>query len=111
MGCEFAIAHSVPIARFDLFICLWTKRWRFSLCTRFSSSDCFLDGAIPEGVHPRAHALANLKPQAITASAGDMVIWHQALPHCATPNYGTSPRMVQYLSYISEAHVEAKEWV
>ena len=66
---------------------------------------------ITEGVHPREHALANLKPQAITASAGDMVIWHQALPHCATPNYGTSPRMVQYLSYISEAHVEAKEWV
>ena len=66
---------------------------------------------IPEGVHPRAHALATLQPKAISATAGDMVIWHQALPHCATPNFGTSPRMVQYLSYISESHVEAKEWV
>jgi ectoine hydroxylase-related dioxygenase (phytanoyl-CoA dioxygenase family) len=66
---------------------------------------------VPEDVHPRAHALETLKPQAITASAGDMVIWHQALPHCATPNYGTSPRMVQYLSYISETYEEAKVWI
>lgn len=66
---------------------------------------------VPEGVHPRAHALATLQPQAITASAGDMVIWHQALPHCATPNHGASPRMVQYLSYISETYEEAKEWI
>lgn len=66
---------------------------------------------VPEGVHPRAYALATLQPKAITASAGDMVIWHQALPHCATPNYGTSPRMVQYLSYISETYQEAKEWI
>lgn len=66
---------------------------------------------VPEGIHPRTHALATLQPQAITASAGDMVIWHQALPHCATPNYGTSPRMVQYLSYISEKYEESKEWI
>lgn len=66
---------------------------------------------VPEDVHPRAHALATLQPKAITASAGDMVIWHQALPHCATPNYGTSPRMVQYLSYISETYQETKEWI
>jgi hypothetical protein len=66
---------------------------------------------VPEGVHPRAHALETLIPQVITASAGDMIIWHQALPHCATPNYGTSPRMVQYLSYISETYEEAKEWI
>lgn len=66
---------------------------------------------VPEGVHPRAHALETLKPQAIKALAGDMIIWHQALPHCATPNYGTSPRMVQYLSYISETYEEAKVWI
>lgn len=66
---------------------------------------------VPEGVHPRAYALATLQPKAITASAGDMVIWHQALPHCATPNYGTLPRMVQYLSYISETYQEANEWI
>jgi hypothetical protein len=66
---------------------------------------------VPEGIHPRTHALATLQPQAITASAGDMIIWHQALPHCATPNHGSSPRMVQYLSYIDENHLEAKEWI
>ncbi|MBC5834486.1 phytanoyl-CoA dioxygenase family protein [Flavobacterium sp. F372] len=66
---------------------------------------------VPEGVHPRAHALETLVPQAIKAYAGDMVIWQQALPHCATPNYGTSPRMVQYLSYISETYEEAKVWI
>ena len=66
---------------------------------------------VPDSVHPRAYALETLQPQAIPASAGDIIIWHQALPHCATPNYGSSPRMVQYLSYISETYEEAKEWI
>jgi phytanoyl-CoA dioxygenase PhyH len=33
----------------------------------------------------------------IPGAAGDMVIWHQALPHGATPNRGERPRIVQYL--------------
>lgn len=66
---------------------------------------------IPSNVSARDYALKTLKPKPIIAKAGDMVIWHQALPHCATPNYGKVPRMVQYLSYFGEGYKEAKEWI
>lgn len=54
---------------------------------------------LPEGVNPRAAALEDLKSVPIPGNAGDLVIWHQALPHCATANKGTTPRMVQYITY------------
>src|ERR1700722_17616810 len=40
---------------------------------------------------PRIH-------KAFAQGAGDLVIWHQALPHSASPNRGTRPRMVQYVN-------------
>ena len=54
---------------------------------------------LPEGVNPRDIAMKELTPVAVPGNAGDMVIWHQALPHCATPNNGVTPRMVQYITY------------
>ncbi|PTA48523.1 phytanoyl-CoA dioxygenase [Shewanella morhuae] len=36
--------------------------------------------------------------KAIAANAGDLIIWHHALPHGASPNRGTLPRMVQYIN-------------
>ncbi|MDG5901149.1 phytanoyl-CoA dioxygenase [Shewanella xiamenensis] len=38
-----------------------------------------------------------IKP--IAASAGDLIIWHHALPHGPTPNRGVLPRMVQYINF------------
>ncbi|MGI2142195.1 phytanoyl-CoA dioxygenase family protein [Shewanella baltica] len=38
-----------------------------------------------------------IKP--IAANAGDLIIWHHALPHGASPNRGTLPRMVQYINF------------
>ncbi|MEN9865924.1 MAG: hypothetical protein RL748_1514 [Pseudomonadota bacterium] len=58
----------------------------------------------------RAIAAQTLKPQPVPGKAGDFVIWHQALPHCATPNRGKQPRMVQYLSYIPMNDVVQSEW-
>lgn len=66
---------------------------------------------IPKGVDIRKYAQETLKPIAITGKAGDMVIWNQALPHCATPNYGIAPRMVQYLTYFSENYIEPTVWI
>ncbi len=67
--------------------------------------------SLPEGADPRESALRSLKATPVPANAGDFIIWHQALPHCATPNYGKSPRMVQYLTYLPEADEERKEWI
>ena len=57
--------------------------------------DSWLD-SLPEGVDPRAQALPDgVVP--ITGRAGDLVIWHHALPHGSSPNRARLPRIVQYL--------------
>ncbi|MBN8641354.1 MAG: phytanoyl-CoA dioxygenase family protein [Flavobacteriales bacterium] len=66
---------------------------------------------LPENVNPREYALQTLKPIPIAGEAGDMVIWHQALPHCATANYGKIPRMVQYLTYFPNEYKESEIWI
>jgi len=67
--------------------------------------------SLPPGAEPRALAPQVLKPLPVPGDAGDFVIWHQALPHCATPNHGPTPRMVQYLTYVPEAPEEQRAWV
>jgi ectoine hydroxylase-related dioxygenase (phytanoyl-CoA dioxygenase family) len=66
---------------------------------------------LPENVNPREYALQTLKPIPIVGEAGDMVIWHQALPHCATANYGKTPRMVQYMTYFPNEYTESEIWI
>lgn len=66
--------------------------------------------SLPANVNPREEAPKTLKPTAVTGNAGDFVIWHQALPHCATPNHGVLPRMVQYLTYLPEKYELREEW-
>jgi hypothetical protein len=65
---------------------------------------------VPEGINPREYATETLKPIAVTANAGDFVIWHQALPHCATPNKSSLPRIVQYLTYFPLHLEEQTVW-
>ena len=66
---------------------------------------------VPPGHNPREWAPQQLRPVAVPGQAGDFIIWHQALPHCATPNLGDLPRMVQYLSYHADDGVDQEEWV
>jgi Phytanoyl-CoA dioxygenase (PhyH) len=67
--------------------------------------------ALPPGANPREQDLYSLETRAIGGRIGDLVIWHQALPHGASPNRGTRPRMVQYINMFP-THVEVqKEWI
>ena len=59
--------------------------------------DAFLD-ALPSGADPQKEDLLSLGPKPIEANAGDLVIWHHALPHGATANTGTQPRIVHYIN-------------
>ncbi|MEO8515335.1 MAG: phytanoyl-CoA dioxygenase family protein [Flavobacterium sp.] len=61
--------------------------------------------------NPREIAIEKLNPIAITGNAGDFIIWHKALPHCASPNRGELPRMVQYLTYLPDHYKETSEWI
>lgn len=66
---------------------------------------------LPLGTNARGLAPTVLKPVAVPGKAGDMVIWNQALPHCATPNKGLKPRMVQYITYFPNNYAEEKIWI
>lgn len=53
---------------------------------------------VPVGENPRNVAQKELHATPIPGEAGDLVIWHHALPHAATPNRGSFPRVVQYMT-------------
>lgn len=52
--------------------------------------------------HPASHdsrgsGLPQELSTPIAGSAGDLIIWHHALPHGSCPNWASKPRVVQYL--------------
>jgi len=53
--------------------------------------------SLPAGADPRQQNMHALGPRALGANAGDLIIWHQALPHGASPNRASVPRLVQYI--------------
>ena len=54
--------------------------------------------SLPPGADPRSQNIHALGSQPIGGRAGDLIIWHQALPHGSRPNRGTQPRMVLYIN-------------
>ncbi|CAA9195243.1 hypothetical protein FLA105534_00541 [Flavobacterium bizetiae] len=61
--------------------------------------------------NPRDKAIETLQAEPILGNAGDFIIWDNRLPHCATPNKGKSPRMVQYLTYLPNDYKISKGWL
>jgi hypothetical protein len=53
--------------------------------------------SLPSGADPRAENLRALGAVPIAGRAGDLIVWHHALPHGASPNRSTKPRVVQYI--------------
>lgn len=68
-------------------------------------------GALPQGANPREQDLRALGVRHVGGTAGDLVIWHHALPHGASPNRGTSPRIVQYLNMYPARREVRAEWI
>jgi hypothetical protein len=73
------------------------------------SLDGWLRG-LPAGADPRSRAVKELRAIPIGGEAGDLIIWHQALPHAATPNRAALPRVVQYLNMFPSRHEVNAEW-
>ena len=54
---------------------------------------------LAQGVNPRDHQVLNRLPAVpIAGRAGDLIIWHHALPHGSSPNRSKRPRVAQYLN-------------
>jgi ectoine hydroxylase-related dioxygenase (phytanoyl-CoA dioxygenase family) len=51
--------------------------------------------ALPAGADPRTQDLHALGSRPIPGRAGDLIIWHDALPHGSRPNRAERPRIVQ----------------
>jgi ectoine hydroxylase-related dioxygenase (phytanoyl-CoA dioxygenase family) len=67
--------------------------------------------SLPRGADPRQQDLRALGSVPVGGRAGDLIIWHQALPHGASPNRGTRPRLVQYVNMFPTHVDEQEEWI
>lgn len=63
---------------------------------------------LPEGADPREQDLESLGPVSVPGKAGDLIIWHSALPHSAGVNTADCPRVVQYIT-MTPAQEDNKE--
>jgi ectoine hydroxylase-related dioxygenase (phytanoyl-CoA dioxygenase family) len=65
---------------------------------------------LPPDVDPRdaIRRHPGLKP--IAGKAGDLVLWHQSLPHGSSPNRGTKPRVAQYIALRPTRWEYTAEW-
>ena len=53
---------------------------------------------LPAAANPREQDLESLGAKPIPGAAGDLIIWHSALPHGSSPNTATHPRLAQYIT-------------
>lgn len=65
---------------------------------------------LPAGSDPRGAALS-AEAVPVAGRAGDMVLWHAALPHAAGRNLAAAPRLVQYLSWQPSGFVDRRPWI
>jgi hypothetical protein len=67
--------------------------------------------SLPRGVDPRFEDLHALGAIGVGGKAGDLVIWHQALPHNGSANRGDRPRLVQYMNMFRAIAAESVPWL
>ena len=75
--------------------------------------------SLPADAEPRELVREQFTDQAVPVEggAGDLVIWHSALPHGASPNRAEIPRVAQYITMgpapdepSAESRAEAENW-
>ena len=70
--------------------------------------DAWLE-SLPDDVNPRTVDLTS-QARRIAANAGDLIIWHSALAHGASPNTGDHPRLAQYVTQYPGTLHPADTW-
>jgi hypothetical protein len=65
---------------------------------------------LPAGEDPRNAVMRHPGYTPVAGKAGDLVIWHQALPHGSCPNRGTRPRVAQYITLRPTRWAYTAEW-
>jgi len=67
--------------------------------------------SLPAGEDPRQAIRREPGLVPIAGRAGDLVIWHQALPHASSANRGRLPRVVQYMTLRPTRWPYTAEWL
>lgn len=65
---------------------------------------------VPEGVDARDYGRRTLTMKPIAGRRGDLVIWHQSLPHGSSPNRASRPRVAQYMTMRPTRWAYNEEW-
>lgn len=65
--------------------------------------------SLPKDKDPRCESFEG-EATPIAANAGDLIIWHQALPHGSSPNRADYPRIVQYVNMLPNKRDYNDEW-
>jgi hypothetical protein len=65
---------------------------------------------LPPDADPRRENLDALGATPVAGRAGDLIIWHHALPHGSSPNRAQRPRIVQYLKMHPSRWQHHAEW-
>lgn len=71
--------------------------------------DAWLE-SLPAAADPRRADLAALGAVPIGGRAGDLIMWHHALPHGSSPNRAALPRIVQYLQMQPARYEQRTDW-
>jgi hypothetical protein len=66
--------------------------------------------SIPESCNPRETDFSSFGPVPIAANAGDCIIWNHKLPHGASPNRSSLPRIVQYINWYAPLETVQGIW-
>jgi hypothetical protein len=67
---------------------------------------------LPSGADPRDPKLLQTLPAVpIAGRAGDLIIWHQALPHGSSPNRSPRPRVAQYINMMPSRWDVSPVWL
>ncbi|MFC6646183.1 phytanoyl-CoA dioxygenase family protein [Granulicella cerasi] len=67
---------------------------------------------VPAGDDVREYAKRSLTSELmpVAAKRGDLVLWHQSLPHASSANRAERPRVVQYMSMWPTSFAHNTEW-
>ncbi|MGO9261739.1 MAG: phytanoyl-CoA dioxygenase family protein [Bryobacteraceae bacterium] len=66
--------------------------------------------SLPPDTDPRQQDLHPFGPVPIPGQAGDLILWHHALPHGSSPNHASRPRIVQYIALRPTTWTHAAKW-
>jgi len=66
---------------------------------------------LPPGADPRQAIGKQPGFTPIAGKAGDLIIWHQALPHGSSPNRGSRPRVAQYITLRPTRWAQTETWL